>query len=111
MIRPQSLDALQQRAAEVAGIMKLLSHPTRLIIACELSDGEKSVAALAEATGAAAPNLSRDLARMRAEGLVIARRQAKSVIYQIADERLARVIGALCEAFPTRANSSKRRKS
>ena len=41
------------RAAEVSGLLKLLSHPNRLLIACELRDGEASVAALEAATGAA----------------------------------------------------------
>lgn len=89
----------QVRAREVAGLLKLLSHPNRLLIACELRDGEASVSALEEAIGAAQPNLSRDLARMRSEGLVAARRQSKSVFYRLADDRLARVVDALCAAF------------
>lgn len=93
------MQAMQARADEVAGLLKLLSHPTRLLIACELTRGEASVSALEEATGADQPNLSRDLARMRAEGLIAARRQSKSVYYRLADNRLVRVIGALCAAF------------
>ncbi len=89
----------QARAAEVSGLLKLLSHPNRLLIACELRGGEVSVSELEKATGAAQPNLSRDLARMRDEGLLAARRQSKSVFYRLADDRLARVIDALCAAF------------
>lgn len=97
------------RAAEVSGLLKLLSHPNRLLIACELRDGEASVAALEAATGAAQPNLSRDLARMRQEGLVAARRQSKSVYYRLADDRLARVVDALCAAFgPEKPKARKR---
>lgn len=99
----------QARAAEVSGILKLLSHPNRLLIACELRDGEASVGALEAATGAAQPNLSRDLARMRDEGLLAARRQSKSVFYRLADDRLARVIDALCAAFGPDAPKQKKR--
>ena len=93
------LQELRARASEVAGLLKFLSHPNRLLIACELTAGEKTVSALEAATGAPQPTLSRDLARMRDEGLVIARRESKSVYYRLGDDRLARVLEALCEAF------------
>lgn len=100
---------LQARAEEVAELLKLLSHPTRLLIACELRDGEASVGALEAAIGAAQSALSRDLARMRDEGLVVARRQSKSVFYRLADDRLARVVDALCAAFGPEAVQSRKR--
>lgn len=96
------LRELQGRASEVAGLMKLLSHPVRLLIACELRDGERSVSALEAATGAPQPTLSRDLARLRAAGLIKARRESKSVRYRLSDARLARIIDALCVAFGPR---------
>lgn len=92
---------LKSQAEQVAGLLKMLSHPNRLKIACELCAGEASVSALEARIGAAQPNLSRDLARMREVGLVVARRQSKSVYYRLADDRLARVIDALCAAFST----------
>jgi len=111
MTAPLHLEDLRERAEEVAGMLKLLSHPNRLLIACELSSGEHSVGALEKTTGAAQPNLSRDLARLRAEGLVIARRESKSVFYRLADDRLARVLDALCAAFgPASAQSNKRKR-
>ncbi|MCB2113395.1 MAG: metalloregulator ArsR/SmtB family transcription factor [Parvularculaceae bacterium] len=94
-----NIDELRERAEEVAGLLKFLSHPTRLLIACELADGERTVSALESAIGAAQSNLSRDLARMRTEGLVNSRRESKSVFYRLADDRLARVLIALCAAF------------
>ena len=109
MARRTDLKDFKARADEVSELLKLLSHPNRLLIACELKGGEASVGALEEAIGAAQPNLSRDLARMRDEGLVVARRQAKSVFYSLADDRLARVIDALCAAFgPETARPRKR---
>lgn len=90
---------LKSRASEVARLMKILSHPNRLLIVCELRAGERSVSALEGATGAPQPTLSRDLARLRAAGLVKTRRESKSVHYRLSDARLARIIDALCEAF------------
>ncbi len=100
---------MQARADEVSGLLKLLSHPTRLLIVCELRKGEASVSALEEATGATQSNLSRDLGRMREEGLITARRQSKSVYYRLADDRLARVIDALCAAFGSKPRKSVRK--
>jgi len=110
MTAPLNIEELRERAEEVAGLLKLLSHPTRLLIACELAGGERSVSALEEEIGAAQPTLSRDLARMRAEGLVVARRESKSVFYRLADDRLARVLDALCAAFGPASAQDKKRK-
>lgn len=97
-VRPD-IATLSARAGEVSALLKLLSHPNRLLIACKLTAGEACVSDLEAAIGAAQPTLSRDLARMREEGLLASRRQSKSVYYRLADDRLARVIGALCDAF------------
>lgn len=98
-MRPATMARLQARAGEVSALLKALSHPTRLLIACELREGERSVGALEAATGAQQSALSRDLARLRAAGLVKARRESKSVFYRLSDARLARIIDALCDAF------------
>jgi len=103
------IERLQAKAEEVSGLLKLLSHKNRLLIACELRESEASVSALEDAIGAAQPNLSRDLARMRDEGLLVARRQGKSVYYRLADDRLARIIDALCAAFGPASPQSKKR--
>lgn len=90
---------VRERAAEVAALLKTLSHPNRLLIACELMDGERSVSEIEAATGAAQPNLSRDLARLREQGLVTARRQSKQVFYKLKDARLEALMHAMCDAF------------
>lgn len=105
---PANLAAVQGRAAEVAGLLKLISHPIRLMIVCELKTGEMSVSRLEASIKAPQPTLSRDLARLRREGLVKSRRQSKSVYYRLSDARLARMIDALCDAFG--ADAKKRKK-
>lgn len=111
MARSAALSELQNRAVEVAGLLKTLSHPLRLLIVCELSEGERSVSALEIATGAAQPTLSRDLARLRREGVVKARRESKSVYYRLNDAKAARMIEALCAAFGPEPKKKKRRRS
>ena len=93
------LEQLRDRAGEVSGLLKLLAHPNRLLVACELMEGELSVSQIEAATGVRQPNLSRDLARLRAEGLVQTRREAKQIFYSLADARIEKLVTALCAAF------------
>ena len=98
---PDALDIeeLRDRAGEVSSLLKLLAHPNRLLVACELMEGERAVSEIEAATGVRQPNLSRDLARLRAEGLVQTRREAKQVFYSLADARIEMLVTALCAAF------------
>ena len=93
------LEQLRDRAGEVSALLKLLAHPNRLLVACELMEGELSVSQIEAATGVRQPNLSRDLARLRAQGLVRTRREAKQIFYSLADARIEKLVTALCAAF------------
>jgi ArsR family transcriptional regulator len=90
---------LRERALEVSGLLKLLANPGRLLIACELMDGERNVSEIEQRTGVRQPNLSRDLARLRAAGLVATRRDGKAVHYRLKDSRIQLLMTALCAAF------------
>lgn len=99
MTQTIDLELLRDRADEVASMLKLMAHPNRLLVACELLEGERSVSQIEAHTGVMQPNLSRDLARLRSEGLVKTRREAKQVFYSLADDRVRKLIEALCAAF------------
>lgn len=99
MAKLAGIDSLQAGAEEVARLLKTMSHANRLLIACQLTSGEKSVGEIEAATGVAQPYLSRELARLRTAGLVKARRASKNMFYRIADERLTTLVGALCAAM------------
>lgn len=103
MTNPADMAALRRRADEVSALLKTLSHANRLLIACDLTDGEKGVSDIEQATGVPQPHLSRELARLREAGLITARRESKNVYYQIADDRLSNLIDALCAAFASGA--------
>ena len=93
------LDLLRSQAHGVAELLKLMAHPNRLLIACELLEGERSVSEIESRTGVAQPNLSRDLARLRALNLVTTRREAKQVFYALNGDTVERLMEALCAAF------------
>lgn len=99
MAEELDLERLRERAGEVSQLLKLLAHPNRLLVACELMEGERSVSEIEAATGVRQPNLSRDLARLRDAGLVAPRRDAKQVFYRLADNRIEMLMRAMCAAF------------
>lgn len=99
MAKPTDIKELKKRAEGVSALLKELSHANRLLIACSLIEGEKNVSELEAEIGAPQPHLSRDLARLRDAGLVTARRESKNVYYSLADDRLQKLIDALCAAF------------
>lgn len=77
------------RAAET---LRILSDPTRLRILWALSQGESSVACLAELSDANPTAVSQHLAKLRLAGLVRARRQGTYMFYVIVDPHVRRVL-------------------
>ena len=87
---------LELKAAEAAGLLKLLANENRLLILCRLMLArELSVNDLAKAVGLSQSALSQHLAKMREEGLLATRREAQTVFYRIADPNAARVLALL----------------
>ncbi|MBD0273935.1 MAG: helix-turn-helix transcriptional regulator [Acetobacteraceae bacterium] len=94
------LAALQEKAAEAARLLRLLSNERRLLVLCHLvAEGEMGVGALAEAVGLSQPALSQHLALLREEGLVATRKEAQAVFYRLADPRAARVLSLLRDLY------------
>jgi ArsR family transcriptional regulator len=87
------------RSAEVAGLLKTLAHPARLMLVCTLVEGEFSVGALEEALGIHQPTLSQQLNVLREAGIVETRREGKQIFYRLAEEKAARLVGALHAIF------------
>lgn len=86
-------------ASRAADFLKSIGHEQRLLILCHLGQGEKSVGELEALLGARQAAVSQQLARLRLEGLVEARREGKQVVYSLADERARRLVGLLYDLF------------
>ncbi|HIG42862.1 MAG: metalloregulator ArsR/SmtB family transcription factor [bacterium] len=95
------LATMQASATRASDMMKLLGHPHRLMILCELKMGEKSVNELCTSVGISQSPLSQHLARMRYENVVETRREAQTVYYSLkegeASELIAALYGIFCE--------------
>ena len=72
---------------------------SRLTILCNLLDGENSVGELEVYLSLRQSTVSQQLARLRLEGLVSARRDGKTIHYSIADDKVRAVIGVLYNTF------------
>lgn len=93
------LDLMSTRAGEAARFLKALSHEGRLMILCHITDGEKSVTELEDLIGVRQSAVSQQLARLRLEGLVCARRDGKAIYYSIADARVRALVKLMYQLF------------
>ncbi|MEA1605014.1 ArsR/SmtB family transcription factor [Pseudomonas spirodelae] len=94
-------DIQQLRAnAEAAGqLLKALGNPDRLLLLCQLSQGERNVSELEALLGIQQPTLSQQLAVLRREGLVETRREGKLIYYCISSPAALAVINTLYQVF------------
>ncbi len=94
-----SREKLVDGASNASMLLKTLSHKDRLLILCELKDGEKSVGELGEVLNLPQSPLSQHLARMRREGLVKTRRQSQSIFYSLDSQNASKLIDLLHQMF------------
>ncbi len=90
-----NIEGLRSRAVEAASFLKSIANERRLIILCELVNGERTVGELEPIVGLSQSALSQHLARLRDAGLVKARRESQTIHYSLADSSVGEVIGAL----------------
>lgn len=72
-------ELLHSGAAQAVGVLKTLANEDRLMLMCQLSQGEHCVSELEEELGIARPTLSQQLGVLRNEGVVTTRRQGKNI--------------------------------
>ncbi|AIJ58990.1 MULTISPECIES: sulfite-sensing transcriptional repressor BigR [Brucella] len=92
-------EQMEARANEVAELLKTLSHPARLMLACTLAEGEYSVGELEEMLGIRQPTLSQQLGVLREADIVETRREAKQIYYRLVETKVAKLIDALYGIF------------
>nr|WP_309668063.1 metalloregulator ArsR/SmtB family transcription factor [Tabrizicola sp.] len=90
---------MAEKAANAAAFLKALSHEGRMMILCHLISGEKSVTELERLLSSRQAAVSQQLARLRLEGLVHARRDGKAIFYSIQDPKVLKTIGLMHEMF------------
>jgi ArsR family transcriptional regulator len=81
--------------AQFAAVAKAVANEHRLELLELVAQGERSVEALAQRTGLSIANASQHLQHLRRAGLVTARRQAKFVLYRLADEAVLTMLAGM----------------
>ena len=80
---------------QFAAVAKAIANEHRLELLELVAQGERSVEALAERSGLSIANASQHLQHLRRAGLVAARRQAKFVLYRLADDAVLTMLAAM----------------
>jgi DNA-binding transcriptional ArsR family regulator len=99
-------DIMHKAAGQAGELLKSLSNPHRLMILCQLLEGERSVGELAAFLELRSSTVSQHLALLRREGLVAGRREAQTIFYGIASHPAQRILETLFELFCAPAQAS-----
>lgn len=99
------LDVTPLRAAaqEASALLRALANEDRLLILCQLTQGELSVGELEAQLDIRQPTLSQQLAVLRTEALVTTRREGKRIYYSVADGAVLAVLACLYDQFCPKA--------
>jgi len=79
-IRPAELEI---HPAQAAAMLRSIANKSRLLVLCNLVEGEKSVGELQRIVGISQSALSQHLATLRAKRLVAARREGQTIYYRL----------------------------
>ncbi len=94
------LELLEDRAVEVAGVLRSLANPRRLLLLCKLAEaGRMSVNQLSAALALSQPAVSQHLALLRDEQIVTFERDGQTLFYQIQDRRIEALLANLYQIY------------
>jgi ArsR family transcriptional regulator, virulence genes transcriptional regulator len=94
-----NLGELERRALRAAGLLKAMANPVRLLVLCQLAEGEKSVGELERVVDVSQSALSQHLALLRHRGLVRGRREGQTILYSLSGKEAPALLAALYEVY------------
>lgn len=94
-----NLGELQSRAMRASGLLKAMSNPVRLLVLCQLAEGEKSVGELERVVDVSQSALSQHLGLLRQRGLVASRREAQTIFYSLDGPEAPALLSALYQLY------------
>ena len=95
----RELAALHTRATRVSAVLKAIANEARLLLVCQLAEGEKSVGQLQSYIGLSQSAVSQHLALLREHKLVSTRRRGQSIHYALCSGETAAIIRTLHDQF------------
>ncbi|MCP3463283.1 MULTISPECIES: helix-turn-helix transcriptional regulator [unclassified Bradyrhizobium] len=91
--------ALEEKAEEASRLLTAMANAKRLMVLCNLLDGERSVGDLADLVGLSSAALSQHLGKMRALDLVTTRRDGQTIYYRLASPEVREVLQTLYRLY------------
>ena len=88
---------LYENVGTAAALLSAMANPKRLLILCNLIEGEIAVGALAVKVDLSQSALSQHLSKLRALKLVNTRRDAQTIYYSSSSDEVKRILNALTE--------------
>lgn len=98
-LTPDDLTRFEASATAATTLLRALANERRLLLLCQLGEGELSVGALQARLGLSQSALSQHLAILREEGIVATRRDGQTIRYRIADPAAVKIIATLASIF------------
>ncbi len=92
---PVDMEAMRAAAGEATAVLRALANPDRLLLLCQLSQGEKSVGELEALVGIRQPTLSQQLGVLRSEDMVDTRRDGKQIFYSVKGPKVLALLAGL----------------
>lgn len=91
---------MEQKAKQIAELLKVLANENRLLILCGLMKGPKTVGSLGDMIpGISQSGLSQHLALLKAHGVLDFTKSGQNVTYAIADHRVEQVMAVLKQYY------------
>ncbi|WED24411.1 metalloregulator ArsR/SmtB family transcription factor [Vibrio sp. JC009] len=90
---------MQTNANEVSELLKTMAHPERLMVLCQLTQGEVGAGKLQEGSTLSQSAFSQHLTVLKKHNLVTVRKESQQVFYSLADERVAHLLQNLHVIF------------
>jgi DNA-binding transcriptional ArsR family regulator len=104
-VADMNLGELQSRAKRATGLLKAMSNPVRLLVLCQLAEGEKSVGELEKVVDVSQSALSQHLALLRSRGIVASRRAGQTIFYSLTGSEAPALLAALYEVYCSKAKA------
>ncbi|MBC7699104.1 metalloregulator ArsR/SmtB family transcription factor [Aquabacterium sp.] len=90
---------LRGAASRAVSALKVLANEDRLLLLCQLSQGERCVSELEAQLDIRQPTLSQQLRVLRTQGVVATRRDGKQIFYSVADPALLDILALLYRLY------------
>lgn len=93
------IDEMKKNAVEVAELLRVMAHPERLMVLCQLTHYEMGVGQLQQGSTLSQSAFSQHLTVLRKHGIIQARKESQQVFYRLADSRITALIESLQNVF------------